>query len=287
MRTALAALALALLGAATLFALPGGAALANTNLEKCASDGAVEDAANNPGLVADCAVLLDSKEILQGKGDDARNLNWSSSLPMSQWDGVSIGEFHGGYGIYRTGLPNRVTELDLAVYSRDRTKKLKGKIPKRLGDLSGLRGLNLWGNELHGRIRPQLGNLSELIEMDLGANDLSGKLPKRLGDLSELMTLALDGNNLSGRIPKWMGRLSKLQNLSLSHNHLTGNIPAGLAELPKLDMLALQFNYLTGCMPPSLTKTRYIKMGSDEGGKVKYRTMGKTLDEYYRLPWCD
>ena len=278
MRTVLAGLALALLAAVTLFALPDGVGTAEADSlwTKCVRDGAAGVLGvahdNSRGLVEDCIALLKAKKALQGK--DGRKLNWSRKVHMNRWEGVTL-----------SGSPLRVTKIDLSGYYS--TDKLKGKIPKQLGNLSSLTYLFLDSNQLSGSIPGKLGNLSNLGRMNLSGNQLTGKIPNQLGRLSNLQWLALYNNRLSGKIPKSFGKLSNLETLIIRNNQLTGSIPAGLAELPKLELLELQFNYLTGCMPTSLSKTRYIKMGSDEGGYVKYRTMGKSREEYYRLTWCD
>ena len=322
LRMSLAALALALLGALTLFISPSGTALADTSREKCASDGAVPDAANNPGLVADCAVLLDVKKTLEGK--NGRELNWSSSLPISRWEGITVGSFQWGSNYYNS--PNRVTIIDL--YGGRNSKKLRGKIPKHLGNLSELRYLILSYNELRGKIRPQLGNLSQLRVLGLSVNELSGRIPPQLGKLSELEAMYLYGNELSGRIPKSLGKLSNLkilalehnkltgeipkqlgnlsslENMSLRRNQLTGNIPPELGKLPKIKALELHFNNLTGCVPKSLRSFKYFSL-SDQPGGGKYRLMYEnnpdrlSYDELFRkhkngeipfplhkLPWC-
>lgn len=67
----------------TLPALPDGADVveAAPSIKKmCAKDGEVAEAASNPCLVSDCAVLLDVKNKLEGKA--GRKLNWSPSLPI-------------------------------------------------------------------------------------------------------------------------------------------------------------------------------------------------------------
>ena len=56
------------------------------------------DAANNPGLVDDCEVLLSARDTLAGSA----TLNWSADTPIAHWDGVTVG-----------GTPRRVTELNL------------------------------------------------------------------------------------------------------------------------------------------------------------------------------
>ena len=52
----------------------------------CATGTAVADPANNPGLVADCDTLLSVLDTLAG----TPTLNWSASLPIDDWDGVSV-----------------------------------------------------------------------------------------------------------------------------------------------------------------------------------------------------
>ena len=81
----------------------------------CTTGGAVPDAANNPGLVSDCAALLAARDTLAGTA----TLNWMADTPMVQWDGVTIG-----------GSPRRVTRLHLFY------RALTGEIPTELGNLS-------------------------------------------------------------------------------------------------------------------------------------------------------
>ena len=81
----------------------------------CAAGTAVPDAANNPGLVADCDALLAARDTLAGTA----TLNWSASTAIGEWDGVTLG-----------GSPQRVTTLDL------RERQLTGTIPAQLGSLA-------------------------------------------------------------------------------------------------------------------------------------------------------
>ena len=282
MRTVLAGLALALLGAVALFVSPSGAAFADTNQEKCANNGAVEDAANNPGLVSDCAVLLKAKKKLEGK--DGRKLNWSRKVHMNEWEGVTL-----------NGYPLRVTKLELD--GRGSSGKLKGKIPKQLGNLSELKYLVLYYNELGGKIPPQLGKLSKLEHlslhsnnltdsippqlgrlsklegMDLGGNNLTGKIPNKLGKLSSLRTLILYHNSLSGEIPNQLRKLSDLEFLLLRKNQFTGSIPKWLGELPNLSAsdLEIHLNKFSGCVPKSLSESPYICSMFDRGEQRKYQ----------------
>ena len=87
-------------------------AYAQTDTASCATEGAVADAADNPGLVTDCDTLLAGRDTLAGSA----TLNWSASTPIDQWEGIAVG-----------GTPLRVTELALA------NKGLTGGIPTETG----------------------------------------------------------------------------------------------------------------------------------------------------------
>ena len=68
----------------------------------CANGEAVSDAANNPGLVSDCEVLLAARDTLAG---DAM-LDWSAGTPIERWEGV-----------YLYGSPQRVTGCSCKVWN--------------------------------------------------------------------------------------------------------------------------------------------------------------------------
>ncbi|XP_066317113.1 receptor like protein 22-like [Miscanthus floridulus] len=77
-----------------------------------------------------------------------------------------------------------------------------GPIPKSIGRLVSLHGLNVSHNNFTGQIPSQLGNLTRLESMDLSCNHLSGEIPQVLTSLTFLSWLNLSYNNLSGRIPQ-------------------------------------------------------------------------------------
>ena len=134
----------------------------------------------NPGLRADCALLLASRDILAG---DAR-LNWSEHVHIKSWWGVTIG-----------GSLERVTRLELA------SSGLNGRIPPALGRLSQLVSLDLSRNQLTGPIPPELGKLSRLRELRLEYNRLSGPVPQELQELEKLTILRIIGQDLDGPLP--------------------------------------------------------------------------------------
>ena len=245
----------------------------------CATDGAVSDAENNPGLVTDCETLLSAKTTLAGSGA----LNWSASLAMSEWDGTGVGgsptrviELTLGERSLNGSIPSELgalTQLQLLYVNNNQlsgaipeelgglttltdlrlnANALTGNIPSELGDLTALRVLNLGGNELTGEIPPELGNLTQLALLRLSGNPLSGGIPSELGDLTALMGLALIQNGLSGEIPPELGDLTLLQVLLLRENQLSGGIPSEFGNLTALVGLELNDNQLTGSIPREL-----------------------------------
>ena len=70
------------------------------------------DATN--GLASDCEALLAARDTLAGTA----SLNWSADTPITEWNGVALGEASG-----------RVTEILLVGMG------LNGRIPPELGSL--------------------------------------------------------------------------------------------------------------------------------------------------------
>ena len=206
-------------------------------LYACEDGTAVPDPGDNPGLVADCKVLIAIRDELDGTG----SLNWDPQLAITSWRGIGV-----------TGSPGRVTKLFTYRY------QVAGVIPGQLGQLSQLQTLILSDNQLTGEIPAELSQLSQLQWLHLSDNQLTGEIPAELSQLSQLQDLALDGNRLMGEIPAELGRLSPLQRLYLDHNQLTGAIPAELGQLIALRELRLQHNQLTGEIPAELGQLSYL-----------------------------
>ena len=204
---------------------------ATTTQSPCSTGGAVVDPANNPGLVSDCRVLIESRDALVGGG----SLDWSPGTPISAWEGVTV-----------EGAPGRVVELSL------QNKELAGAVPAQLGNVFNLRRLVLSQNALMGEIPAELGDLSNLTVLELDQNQLTGTIPVGLANLTNLNELDLSSNRLSGEIPRDLLRLTGLTRLSLNRNDLMGEIPAWLAKLANLHSLFLVGNSFTGCIPEAL-----------------------------------
>ncbi len=213
-------------------------AVASPPLYACDGGTAVADPGSNPGLVADCKVLIAIRDELAGTG----SLNWDTQLTMTSWRGVRV-----------LGSPSRVQVLDLKL------SQLTGTIPAQLSQLSQLTELNLYGNHLTGPIPVELSQLSQLQRLVLYNNQLTGPIPVELSQLSQLEWLNLYGNQLTGPIPVELSQLSQLEWLNLYGNQLTGPIPVELSQLSQLQRLNLQHNQLTGPIPVELSQLSQLE----------------------------
>ena len=185
----------------------------------CATGRAVEDAANNLGLVSDCDALLVARDTLAGSA----TLNWSVDSSIADWEGVIL-----------AGSPLRVTKLTLG--STLGRRGLAGEIPPELGSLANLVSLNLFHNDLGGGIPAELASLSNLQSLDLSYNGLTGEIPPELGSLANLVSLNLSHNQLSGGIPAELRSLTNLHHVGLAHNQLSGCIPEELRDVASNDL---------------------------------------------------
>ncbi|TYG72044.1 hypothetical protein ES288_D05G448300v1 [Gossypium darwinii] len=95
----------------------------------------------------------------------------------------------GGFYTYSIGIVMRGQYMELG-------------IPKVIGKLNLLKGLNLSHNNLNGGIPTSIGNLTSLEWLDLSSNRLSGTIPNRLADLPFLSSFSVSQNQLHGQIPQ-------------------------------------------------------------------------------------
>lgn len=130
-----------------------------------------------------------------------------------------------------------------------RDNELTGGIPEELGNLTGLRVLDLHGNWLSSSVPSSLRRLTRLRLLDLSYNQLNGPLP----DFSfpDLTVMDVSHNHLQGRIPSSISQCNSLVKIDLSRNLLAGPIPPLLGELTDLILLDLSHNRLSGPFPCS------------------------------------
>ena len=145
----------------------------------------------------------------------------------------------------------RLEELYLpnnADYDEDGNKVqgsgLTGQIPTWLNDMTNMRELWLWGNDLNGSI-PDLSGMTSLDKLKLANNMLTGGVPAASQLPPNMTWLIIDRNPLGGTIPD-LSSLTRLKLLWLHSNDLEGSIPAGSMLPESLDDLNLRDNMLTG-----------------------------------------
>jgi Leucine-rich repeat (LRR) protein len=177
----------------------------------------------------------------------------------------------GSPGLLRGHCSVRLDRLELA------HNQLTGELPSTLGDLGGVRVIDLHGNLIGGYLPPSIGKLKMLEQLLLSHNKIRSSIPKEMGECEKLkifratdnqlrgslpvtlswcanlQELNLNNNQLHGEIPSIIGeKCMLLTQLLLSKNNLEGNIPDSIFGLKRLKKLNLSHNSLTGCIPKKL-----------------------------------
>ena len=229
----------------------------------CTGGTVLPEPATNSGLVADCEVLLLSRDLLSSRSHP----NWGGETPLAEWEGVTLGgeplrvhevkmEEMNGVLPAELGQLSELRRLEIrgvgSKESRHIGFRVSGGIPAELGNLQKLEVLDLSGNFLTGFIPAELGGLENLEALWLEDNFLSGSIPAEIGNLTNLRSLNLGSNNLHGAVPGELGNLTQLQELQLWSNQLSGSIPPELGNLTQLQRLSLYVNRLSGEIPPAL-----------------------------------
>jgi hypothetical protein len=122
---------------------------------------------------------------------------------------------------------------------------LAGVLPTQLGGLTNLKSLFMHEcARLSGTLPTQLGRLTALLHgVSFARTRISGTIPSELGCLSRLRQLWLVGSRLSGSIPKSFGlSMRGLHQLELHGNRLSGSLPSqlGLLKLHRCVLTAAQ-----------------------------------------------
>ncbi|KAI5322674.1 hypothetical protein L3X38_031746 [Prunus dulcis] len=107
----------------------------------------------------------------------------------------------------------------------------------------------------------EVGNLKGLRSLDLYDNMLSGELPRNLGKCESLEVPRLQGDSFQGTILLPFEILRGIQVLDLSRNNLLGKFPQYLEGLRLLN-LNISFNDFEGMLP---------------GGRVPFKNTSATL----------
>ena len=204
---------------ALMSAFLGGARSVVNASEDCSNGTVVDNPKRHPALVRDCRILLSIKSTLDEQGILD---SWRTNLPLWRWEGVDLTEQQ----------PRRVGAVFL------KARDLQGTLPPDIGQLDGLRSLNL------------------------DTNRLRGPIPAEWGSLINLETLILSNTGINGRIPEELAGLINLSRLEVHRTQLTGCIPAGLLGVEG------QFGSLEFC-GGSCERSRAVREGNLERGLVE------------------
>ncbi|CAA6662294.1 unnamed protein product [Spirodela intermedia] len=148
----------------------------------------------------------------------------------------------------------------LVIFSVTRNN-LSGPIPPSFGSLTALSDLLLPENRLSGPIPPrseELANLSSLKSLILFGNNLSGELPRAIWSIPTLQEVLIYDNNLSGELPPEMAELRDLKNVTLFNNRFSGQIPPGLGLNSSLEIVDFTNNSFVGEIPPHICSGKQL-----------------------------
>ena len=179
--------------------------------------------------------------------------NWTNNSgwltgPVSLWFGVTI-EY------------DRVTEITLS------NNNLTGVLPIDLEQLSQLRILSLFLNNISGELPDIFGNMGSLEELVISKNDMTGIVPSSIAELTSLRQLVLLSNGFIGPLPD-LGNLKNLEEMVIGRNDFSGPFPDWIMELSSLTFLSVENMGLNGEMPPglfdSLPALEQLKLSSNQ-----------------------
>ncbi|WOG85687.1 hypothetical protein DCAR_0104878 [Daucus carota subsp. sativus] len=120
--------------------------------------------------------------------------------------------------------------------------------------------LNLTRQHLGGTLSPHIGNLSFLRAIDLYQNNIRGSIPNDIGRLFRLQYLNLEANYFEGRFPTNLSHCVDMKNINMNHNKIHGKLPSDFASWPKLDSFSLSTNQFTGSIPPSIGNVSSLRI---------------------------
>ncbi|PIN15022.1 Serine/threonine protein kinase [Handroanthus impetiginosus] len=184
---------------------------------------------------------------------------WISDNSLSGYLPCSIGNFS-----------SSLEQLDLS------NSRIKGRIPKEIGNitnlafllmsnteftgfiplmiegLKNLQVLRLTGNKLSGPIPDGICHLPNLGELTLSKNKLYGPVPACLGSVTSLRYLNLDSNELNCSISPTIGGLKNLLKFNLFSNFLSGPLPQEIGNLKAVTSMDLSMNQLSGSIPSTI-----------------------------------
>ncbi len=150
-----------------------------------------------------------------------------------------------------------------------------GEVPPEIGQLTSLKSLSLYGNQL-ASLPETIGQLTSLETLDLRNNQLT-TLPETIGKLTSLKSLYLQGNQLAS-LPPSLANLSSLLELDLDKNDGLG-IPPDVLEsrADPAKLLDYYFRVQRGQKP--LNEAKLVLVG--RGGVGKTSLVNRLVDDRF------
>ena len=156
----------------------------------------------------------------------ANNKNWCSDEPIGEWFGIVNDTGNGP-----TPYPQ---------YLRLDGNQLSGHLPggDTMQRLVGVRGLNLWSNEIGGELPKSMERMYSLEGVLMDNNQLTGEIPQKMTELPFFYRFEVGKNKMTGSIPASLSRLMDRDFLiNLSGNDFSGELPAEIVNHPRFGQL--------------------------------------------------
>ncbi len=194
----------------------------------------------NSNLKTDSLNLLKLYE--QTRGAEWKS-PWDTSLPLSQWKGVSLDSVE-----YSGGKELRVVGVNML------NNNLVGVFPNELLNIAHLKLLWLEKNQISGVVSDALFKLKFLENLRLGENsELEGTLSPEITYMSGLISLSIYDTKFSGTLPEELGDLAALNFIDINSCNFSGTLPVKLGQNRNLGMFIIMNNYFSGAIPSSYT----------------------------------
>ncbi|CAL4889937.1 unnamed protein product [Urochloa decumbens] len=170
--------------------------------------------------------------------DGGLSSSWENTVDCCRWEGITCSS------------DMAVTDVLLA------SRRLQGQISASLGNLTGLRRLNLSHNFLSGSLPLELMSSGSIVVLDVSFNQLNGDLQELHSSVlvQSLQVLNISSNMFTGQFPSTTWEVMKsLVVLNISNNSFTGQIPTEICfSAPSFAVLELSYNQFSGSIPPEL-----------------------------------